>query len=156
MTPNRRLDQLEPLMADALQKIDRLIEGQGQLVEVTTSIKAELDEVKGDLVEVKSDLTEVKGDLVSLNKIVSKVEATGQITANGLANLTISSQKQFEELKAGQEELRTNQQQLKIGQEELRVSQQQLKTDIGELKANQDLLKAGQDAIMNYLLEKLP
>ncbi len=34
MIPNRRLDQLEPLVADVLQKVDQLIEGQGQLVEL--------------------------------------------------------------------------------------------------------------------------
>jgi hypothetical protein len=34
MTPDRRLDQLEPLVADVLQKVDRLIEGQGQLLEL--------------------------------------------------------------------------------------------------------------------------
>lgn len=34
MTPDRRLDQLEPLMADVLQKTDRLIEGQGKILDV--------------------------------------------------------------------------------------------------------------------------
>ncbi len=32
MTPKERLDQLEPLLADGLQKIDRLIEGQSQII----------------------------------------------------------------------------------------------------------------------------
>ncbi|WP_373512689.1 hypothetical protein [Persicitalea sp.] len=32
MTPNERFDQLEPLLADSLQKIDRLIEGQSQII----------------------------------------------------------------------------------------------------------------------------
>ena len=36
MKPDDRLDQLEPLMADELQKIDRLIEGQGKLVDLAT------------------------------------------------------------------------------------------------------------------------
>ncbi len=82
MTPDRRLDQLEPLMADVLQKVDRLIEGQGQLVELATTTKAELDQVK----------------------------ATGEITATGLANLTTYVQQGFAnvqqdmaDLKAGQE-----------------------------------------------------
>lgn len=61
MTPDRRLNQLEPVVADVLQKVDRLIEGQGQLVELATSTKAELQQVK----------------------------ATGEITANGLAKLTL-------------------------------------------------------------------
>lgn len=34
MTPDKRLDQLEPLVADVLQKVDRLIEGQGQILEI--------------------------------------------------------------------------------------------------------------------------
>lgn len=86
MTPDRRLDQLEPLMADSLQKIDRLIEGQGQLLEVATR-------------------TEQKADT----------------TAKGLADLTVSTQNQLEQLRVGQEDL-----------------------------------KAGQQAIMQYLREKLP
>ena len=149
MTPNRRLDQLEPLMADSLQKIDRLIEGQGKLVELATDTKAELDQVK----------------------------KLGDLTANGLANLTVSSQKQFEELKAGlegiitgqdelktvqdqlitgQDELRTVQDQLITGQNELKTVQDQLITGQDELRAVQNQLKAGQDAIMHYLREKLP
>lgn len=93
MTPDRRLDQLEPLMADSLQKIDRLIEGQGQLVELATTTKAELEQVK----------------------------TTGEITANGLANLTTYVQKGFADMKQ----------------------------DISDLKT-------GQEAIMQYLREKLP
>jgi hypothetical protein len=68
MTPDRRLDQLEPLMADSLQKIDRLIEGQGQILEVAT-----------------------------------RADQHADTAARGVANLTISTQKQFEEIKAGQE-----------------------------------------------------
>ena len=93
MTPDRRLDQLEPLMADSLQKIDRLIEGQGQLVELATTTKAELEQVK----------------------------TTGEITSNGLANLTTYVQKGFADMKQ----------------------------DISDLKT-------GQEAIMQYLREKLP
>ncbi|GAB2565044.1 hypothetical protein GCM10027085_65960 [Spirosoma aerophilum] len=62
-------------MADVLQKVDRLIEGQGQLIELATSTKAELEQVK----------------------------ATGEITASGLANLTTYVQKGFADVKTGQE-----------------------------------------------------
>jgi hypothetical protein len=51
-------------MADVLQKVNRLIEGQGQLIELATSTKARLEQVK----------------------------ATEDITVNGLANLTTSMQ----------------------------------------------------------------
>lgn len=62
MTPDRRLDQLEPEVAEVLQKTDRLIEGQGQLVDLATKTKADLDQAK----------------------------ATGEITATGLAKLTVT------------------------------------------------------------------
>lgn len=71
MTPNRRLDQLEPVMADVLQKVDRLIEGHGQII------------------------TEVSK--------IPTVEANTTKTAQAVAKLTISTQQQYEELKAGQE-----------------------------------------------------
>lgn len=75
MTPDRRLDQLEPLIADSLQKIDRLIEGQGKLTELATTTKAELDQVK----------------------------KTGELTASGLANLTTYIQQEFSDVKTNQE-----------------------------------------------------
>lgn len=78
MNPNKRLDQIEPVMADVLQKVDRLIEGHGQLVEMVVSTKAEL-------------------------------KAAGESTARAVANLTVTTQKQYEELKAGQEQLKAGQ-----------------------------------------------
>lgn len=74
MTPNERLDQLEPLVADALQKIDRLIEGQSKILDLAT-----------------------------------RADAKAEIAAKGIAELTISSQKQFKEIKAGQGDLKANQ-----------------------------------------------
>ncbi|QMW06145.1 hypothetical protein [Spirosoma foliorum] len=86
MNPNKRLDQIEPVMADVLQKVDRLIEGHGQLVEMVVSTKAEL-------------------------------KAAGESTARAVANLTVTTQKQFEELKASHEKLAATQEELKAGQE---------------------------------------
>ena len=114
MTPDRRLDQLEPLMADSLQKIDRLIEGQGQILEVAT-----------------------------------RAEQKADTTAKGVADLTISTQKQFDELRAGQEQLRARQEQLGASQEDLKAGQEQL-------RIGQDQLRTGQDLILQILREKLP
>jgi hypothetical protein len=75
MKPNERLDQLEPLLADSLQKIDRLIEGQGKIIDLATR-------------------TEQR---------VSKIEQKVDTTAQAVAKLTVSTQKQYEELKVGQE-----------------------------------------------------
>lgn len=75
MTPDERLNQLEPLVADALQKIDRLIEGQGKIVDLATK-------------------TEQR---------VNKIEQNVGVTADAIAKLTVSTQRQYEELKVGQE-----------------------------------------------------
>jgi len=75
MTPNERLDQLEPLVADALQKIDRLIEGQGKILDLATKTEQQ----------------------------VKKIEQKVGNTAQAVAKLTVSSQRQYEELKVGQE-----------------------------------------------------
>jgi hypothetical protein len=74
MTPSRRLDQIEPLIADVLQKVDRLIEGQGHLLDVAL-----------------------------------KADSNADTAARGVANLTIMTQRQFDELKSGQEELKAGQ-----------------------------------------------
>ena len=75
MTPDERLNQLEQLVADALQKIYRLIEGQGKIVDLATK-------------------TEQR---------VNKIEHNVGITADAIAKLTVSTQRQYEELKVGQE-----------------------------------------------------
>ena len=66
---------MEPLLADSLQKIDRLIEGQGKIIDLATR-------------------TEQR---------VSKIEQKVDTTAQAVAKLTVSTQKQYEELKVGQE-----------------------------------------------------
>ncbi len=75
MKPDERLDQLEQLLADSLQKIDRLIEGQGKIIDLATK-------------------TEQR---------VSKIEQKVDPTAQAVAKLPGSTQKQYEELKVGQE-----------------------------------------------------
>lgn len=77
MTSEERLDQLEPLLAENLQKTDRLIEGQARII----------DEV---------------------SKIPS-IEARAIKTAEAIARLTVSSRQQYEELRTGQENLKTSQ-----------------------------------------------
>lgn len=92
-------------MADSLQKIDRLIEGQGQILEIAT-----------------------------------RADQNADTAARGVANLTISTQRQLDELKTNQEELKASQERLLISQE--------------ELKAGQEELKAGQNLILRILREK--
>lgn len=81
MTPDRRLDQLEPLVADVLQKVDRLIEGQGQLFNITTRAdqNAELaargvanltTEVQKGFLDVRQDIADIKDGQELILKIL--------------------------------------------------------------------------------------
>ena len=38
MTPDKRLNQIEPVLADVVQKVDRLIEGNGQIINEVSKI----------------------------------------------------------------------------------------------------------------------
>lgn len=131
MTPDRRLDQLAPLMADSLQKIDRLIEDQGKLVDLAVNTKAELDEVKatGDATaKAVADLA------INTKAELSEVKAIGDATT-AVANLAVSTQQQFDRLNTGQGELQEN---------------------VIDLNANVAGLKANQELILQILREKLP
>lgn len=70
MTPDQRLDQLEPLMADALQKIDRLIEGQGQILEIATRAERKADTAAKGVADlttyVQQGFTNVQHDMADI------------------------------------------------------------------------------------------
>ncbi len=147
MTPEKRLNQIEPELAEVIQKVDRLIESNGQILELAVNTKAELTEVKeivgglkdtvstiettiGDLKTDVSDLKTDVGDLKTdvsdlkitvrnlegtawgLKEAVEKVEISGNSTARAVANLTVSTGHQFDELKASQVRLEETQQEI--------------------------------------------
>lgn len=109
MTPDRRLDQLEPVVAEVLQNTDRLVEGQGRLVNLTTKTQADVDQIKTDVSQVrtdveqvrtdvgqvKADVEQVRADVEQVKADVGQVKATGEITATGLAKLTVNVQQGF-------------------------------------------------------------
>lgn len=75
MTPDRRLDQLEPLIADVLQKVDRLVEGQGQVLEV--SVRADQNAevaargVANLTVETQKGFSDVQQDISQVDRNIS-------------------------------------------------------------------------------------
>ena len=128
MTPGRRLDQLEPVVADVLQKVDRLIEGQGQLIEIET-----------------------------------RADQNANTTAKGLANLTLTTQKQFEQVNirfdlvdARFRQVDTRFDQIDARFERIEANQNEMRQDITLLKQDVSLLKVGQELIIQILREKLP
>ena len=132
MTPDRRLDQIEPLVAEVLQKVDRLVESNGKLLDLAVNTQADLADFKDE------------------------VRTNNEITARGIANLTVSTQRQFDELKADFGGLRTD-----FGGLSTSTQKQfdELKTDFGDLTASTqkqfDELKAGQELILQILRDKL-
>ncbi len=86
-------------MADVLQKVDRLIEGQGQLVELVVGIKAEVEQVKATVAELgqvktigevtAAELGQVKATGEATAGELQHVRTTGEITASVLAKLTV-------------------------------------------------------------------
>ncbi|MVM32948.1 hypothetical protein GO755_23105 [Spirosoma sp. HMF4905] len=85
MTPDRRLDQLEPLMADSLQKIDRLIEGQGQILEIATRADQKADTTAKGL----ANLT------IKVNGIADKVD----LLANDQTEFRQEVRQEFQEIR---------------------------------------------------------
>lgn len=80
MTPDKRLNQSEPVVADVVQKVDRLIEGNGQiiheaskipgieknvstiaigLVELTINVNQRFDEVSNQFTQVNDRFEQV-------------------------------------------------------------------------------------------------
>ena len=132
MTPHRRLDQLEPVVADVLQKVDRLIEGHGQII---------------------TEVSKIPG-----------IETNTNNTAEAVAKLTVSTQRQYEELKSqtqSQYEELKNQTQFQYKELKDQTQHQfgelkgQAQSQYEELKGKYEELRFGQDAIMQYLREKL-
>ncbi|GAB4023093.1 hypothetical protein [Spirosoma koreense] len=77
MNPERKLDQLEPLVAESLQKIDRLIEEQGQIVSEVARIP------------------ELERTVAITAKAVADLKVSTQRRFDGL---TISTQRRFDEV----------------------------------------------------------
>ncbi len=81
MTPEKRLDQLEPVMADMLQKQDLLARKQEQiyqqnrelakmhfdLVISQSQLSIRLEKVEADVVQLKTDVAQLKTDVAEVN-----------------------------------------------------------------------------------------
>lgn len=82
MTPDKRLNQLEPVVADTAQKVDRLIETNSQILDLAIrgNSTAELAVEKADLAARKADYAAQKADTASRN---------AELAARGVAALTV-------------------------------------------------------------------
>ena len=95
MTADDRLDQLEPLLSEALTVLDRhtyqlkqlsasvsqltnAVVQQGDnisfLLREQLEMKGDIVEMKGDIVEMKCDIVEMKGDIVEMKNTITGVK----------------------------------------------------------------------------------
>ena len=112
MTPDKRLDQVEPVLADVAQKTDRLIESNGQILEV--AIRADTNAAIG--ARGVADLT------LKVNQLVE-----GQIELH----------QKTDQLTEGQTELNQKTDRLTIGQDELRQEIQKINQKFTQFEQTQ-------------------
>ncbi|GAB3947101.1 hypothetical protein GCM10028805_18750 [Spirosoma harenae] len=70
-------------MADGLQKVNPLVEGQGKLVEIVVDSRAKLDEVKSTVVRIDNT---VNGQTNSIQKLKTTVDRIDNTVAKHLPN----------------------------------------------------------------------
>ena len=110
MTPEKRLNQLEPIVADTAQKVDRLIETNGQILELAVRGNA-----TAELAVQKADQAAEKAELASRN---------AELAARGVASLTVN-------LNNFKQEVRQNFERMDQKFEQLN---QKLDTEVGGLR----------------------
>ncbi|GAB4050872.1 hypothetical protein [Spirosoma litoris] len=57
MTPDKRLNQIEPVLADFVQKVDRLIEGNGQIINEVSKIPG----IESKLADIQQQVAKIPG-----------------------------------------------------------------------------------------------
>ena len=134
MTPSKRLDQIEPVLADVAQKTDRLIESNGQIFE-----------------------------------LASKNNAIIELTARGLADLTLTVNKRFEsvdrrfdtmDMRFESVDRRFDTMDTRFEGIDRRLDDQgngiqELKINVVELKQGQSRIEDSQQQILTILRERL-
>lgn len=163
MTPDRRLNQLEPLVADVLQKVDRLIEGQGRLIDNILRVEQRADLVAKGVADLTLITQRQYDDLRSGQQLLHDGQQTMQ---TGLNTLQVDQQllqdgqqtlqTSLNTLQVDQQVLQTGLNTLQVDQQALQDSQQTMQASLNTLRTEQQLLQDGQNAILQYLKEKLP
>lgn len=120
MTPEKRLNQIEPELAEVIQKVDRLIESNGQILDLAVNTKA-----------------------------------AGESTARAVANLTVSTQVQFEQVNARFDRVDTKFDGVDSRFDKVNIRFDQVDANQNEMRLDIAQLKAGQELILQILREKL-
>lgn len=127
MTPERRFNQIEPILADVVQKVDRLIETNGQIINEVSKISG-IERETARISGIEKETVKIPG-----------IERTVSITAKGLVNLTTNVNQRFDQ----------QQNQINDLRQEINQRFDRFQQDVTDVKS-------GQQLILQILREKLP
>ena len=131
MTPEKRLNQIEPELVDVVQKVDRIIEGNGQIIDEVSKIPG----IERKVLNIERETAKIPG-----------VERTVSITAKGLTNLTTNVNKRFDQQ---QDQINDLRQEMKQQFTEVNQRFDRFQKDVTDVKS-------GQQLILQILRKKLP
>ena len=108
MTPERRFNQIEPILADVVQKVDRLIEGNGNIIDEVSKIPG-IEKETSKISGIEKETSKISGIEQETARIPG-IERTVSITAKGLIDLTTSVNKRFDQLQQDVTDVKSGQQ----------------------------------------------
>jgi len=87
MTPDKRLDQIEPALADVAQKTDRLIESNGQILEVATRADINAAIAAKGVADLTTKVTQLAEGQADLRNITTDLRIKTDSLTEGQASL---------------------------------------------------------------------
>ncbi len=106
-----------------------------------------VDKLKASLTLLGQKIDQLLETQKPLIETFTRADQNASTAARGVANLTISTQKQFDILIARQDQLQAGQDELRAGQDELRAGLNELRAEMVTLQARQDEFQVGLDEL---------
>ncbi len=105
MTPDKRLGQIEPVLSDVVQKVDRLIETNGQILDLAVKnestgritanglagLTVKVNQIASDQAELRQEVQQIASDQAGLRQEVQQI-------ASDQAGLRQEVQQGFQEI----------------------------------------------------------
>lgn len=91
MTPDKRLNQIEPVLADVVQKVDRLIEGNGQIIHEVSKLPG----IEKNVSVVAFGLAELT---INVNQRFDQIDGRFEQQQQQIDDLREEMQKEFQQL----------------------------------------------------------
>jgi|GEM_PF-2867805 len=167
MTPEKRLDQIEPILADVAQKTDRLIESNGQILQLSVENKADIKKVSLQVdktarglaaltltVNNRFEKVDQRFDQLSLDvdQRFDKVDQRFEGVDRRFDQLSADVDQRFESVDQRFDQLRTEVNQRFENQD---TSIQEIKSSIVDLHKGQARIEENQQQLIDFLRDRL-